>query len=84
MQLRLDGAFKRVHQLAGGRQSTELKALALRIFDLVSGPAASGTSVESLDDALGKLAEGQLALEVLEVRLTRRTKAGFGGEGVTG
>ena len=78
--LEIDGASKRVAQLDGGRQSAKLKALALRIIDIVSGPAASGIAVDSLNDGFIKLAEGELASEVFGARLSRRTRTGFSGE----
>lgn len=55
-------------QLAGGEQSAMMTGLAAELIDLVEPFAEKGVTPENLPDALGKLADGQLAPECLGLR----------------
>lgn len=75
VELTVDGVTKQSGQLAEGPRSEELKDLAHTILDLGRGPGTSGTTAESLDDGLAKIAAGTLAPEVLRILLHRKPEA---------
>lgn len=72
--LRLDGLRKHVIQLQHGRQSEELRRLAIRILEACEGPARSGRSAASLEDGLAKVAAGELAPETLQLLVHRKVE----------
>jgi hypothetical protein len=63
------GRHKSSVQLLQGEQSAELLGLADELLDAVAPLAVDGVGARSLDDGLAKLARGELAPEVLELRL---------------
>jgi hypothetical protein len=67
--LRLDGAEKQVFQLAGGRQSAALAALAGEILAVAEEAGRDGEGAASLAEALDKVAEGRLAPEILALQI---------------
>lgn len=63
---------KTVIQLVDGDQSAEFASLAGKLLAICEGPARKGVEAASLNDALKKLASGELAPEALQVTVQRR------------
>lgn len=74
VQLALDGTEKQSYQLAEGRQSAELKALAEKVLAMAEELGSQGVTAASLDDGLAKIARGELAPETLALQLQRQTE----------
>ena len=72
IQLTLDGISKQVAQLYGGRQSREMRQLAEEIIKFSEVQGREGVETESLQDALSKLATGELAPEILDLLVYRK------------
>lgn len=70
IQLRIDGVEKTSIQQVDGTQEPTLAQLATDLLDALEPLGPIGTRVEDLPDALAKLADGQLAPEVLTLRYT--------------
>jgi hypothetical protein len=75
VELRLDGATRRVSQLEVGEQFEPLRSLAGRVLETAREAAREGVSASSLVEALQKLGGGTLAPETFALTLTRRTGA---------
>lgn len=75
--LRLDDRVHRVQQLDRGERSAELVALTEEILEL-GAESTGGTSVDSLEDGLDRLARGELAPEALRLTVNHRDAAGDG------
>lgn len=74
VQLALDGTEKQSYQLAEGRQSAELKALAEKVIALAAELGPGGVTAANLDDGLVKVARGELAPETFALQLQRQTE----------
>jgi len=72
IKLSLDGLSKQVAQLDGGRQSLEMRQLADEILKISEVQGRDGVEAENLQDALSKLATGELAPEVLNLVVYRK------------
>lgn len=72
VHLALDGTDKQSYQLAEGRQSAELKALAEKVLAVAEELGPRGVTAASLDDGLAKIARGELAPETLALQLQRQ------------
>ena len=68
-------------QLLDGEQSEQLLGLARQLLDRIEPLAAGGVTVATLEDGLSKLADGDLAAEVLDLRLVTLPDAGSAGPG---
>lgn len=81
LRLRLGATVKEVVQLRKGRQSEELRRLALAVLDAGRGPARTGVGAASLEEGLAKIAAGELDPRAMELVLHRRPeRAGEAGE----
>jgi hypothetical protein len=72
----LGGLEKSSVQIMDGEQSEKLLGLARKLLDLVEPLAATGITANSIEDGLAKLVSGELAPEVLELRLVTLRDAG--------
>jgi hypothetical protein len=82
VRLALDGVGKQVFQLAGGRQSAELRALAEEVLAAVEEVGRAGEGASGLAEGLAGVAEGRLAPETLMLQvLEEPERPGEGGEG---
>lgn len=70
--LALDGVEKQSYQLAEGRQSAELKALAEKVLAVAEELGPGGVTAASLEDGFAKIARGELAPEALQLQLQRQ------------
>jgi hypothetical protein len=73
VSLDLDGHHKQVVQFQYGDQSPKLAAVARGILDACRAPGRSGVRAESLNDGLGKIANGELDPVTLQVIVNRRS-----------
>lgn len=67
--LRIDGLEKQSAQAADGRQHEPLLRLAASLLDQVQDQASTGSTVANLSEALSGLARGNIAPELLTLRL---------------
>lgn len=81
VSLALDGTEKQSYQLAEGRQSAELKALAEKVLAVAEELGPQGVTAASLEDGLAKIARGELAPETLMLQLQRQPENPSSPEG---
>jgi hypothetical protein len=81
ISLELDGQLKTVVQLRKGEQSKELRDLAGAVLEISRSHAEQGISPTGLEDALARIASGELAPELLSLSVHRKPMAGQAGEG---
>lgn len=77
----LDGAEKQSYQLSKGRQSAELRQLAVELLAVGEELGPAGVAAGTLEDGLDKLARGELAPEVLTLQLQRQAEDPRSSEG---
>jgi hypothetical protein len=81
ISLELDGEVKTVVQLRKGDQSREFRDLASAVLELSRSHAQHGVSPTGLEDALARVARGELAPELLSLSIQRKPMGGQRGEG---
>lgn len=81
ISLDLDEVSKTVIQMRKGEQSTELQNLAGSLLDLARPYVDKGVTPNGLEDSLAKVANGELAPELLSLSVHRKPMGGQEGDG---
>ena len=74
VRLELDGAGKRVQQLASGPRSPALMRLAEDVLEAAEEAGRAGPQAASLTEGLGRIARGELAPELLVLHVLRQSE----------